>query len=153
MSQTQDKIESILREAGLSHSLQSEALKHYTQVQDDLASCKEELSRCISDRDSKMTELSQSLDKIEQLTHNLNVWSSRLSEIVSRENEMTRLEVESACAEKRVDDHKEMVSLIFRSPVVTRTMSGIAAGENHGPDGIHYATPVGVSETVTETTS
>jgi len=63
-------------------------------------------------------------DKILVLHQEIKDLAKKSNDVIEREKAITILEMTAELQESRVEDHKEMVKLIFKSPVYQKNISG-----------------------------
>ena len=145
-----DEINKIIQKAALDGVLTTGAVTQFHQVLEENKVLKEQaidLDRKFRDASEKNTKLTSQLS---QADHQLKVASERESNLLEREKKITELELTAKYQGQRVDDHKSMVSLIFRNSVLRKEVmtpvEGMAPGNGmSGTSG--YANKDQVTET------
>lgn len=105
--------------------------------------------------DDANTELSERITSVTEMYNDrqsqLQGWATRESEIKDREEKCLRLELEAEYNLKRVEDHKSMVSLVFRNSVLKKQIvtPGSSTIDQYGTKNDNYpdTTPTEEEET------
>jgi len=129
------KIEDIIKDLSTQASFTGEAMSQFIQLQ---AACNaqatqiEALERDLDKERDKVGDLNSAMRKIEKLSDErfleIEQWQARQVELEAREQKINTLEVTTACDERRVEDHQNMVGLIMRNTVMRRNYLGQEIG-------------------------
>jgi hypothetical protein len=124
------EINKIIQKAALDGVLTEGAVKQFHEVLEAnkvLTERSESLDKRLKDEASKNVTLTGEKNA---LFAEMKVMSARLADVEARETKMTELELIAKHQGQRVDDHKNMVALIFRNTTLKKqVMTPIAAVE------------------------
>ncbi len=118
------EIENAVQKAGIDGALTKEAVAQFHGV---LEKC-DELTEKNKSQEKQLSSVRNDLGACQRdlgIAQGLNKIAAEMeAAIINREQEMTKLEVRTECAEKRVEDHQNMVGLIFRNSVIRSSVLG-----------------------------
>lgn len=113
-------LEKIILRAGIDGALTEEAVAQFHALikeRDALQIENKKLGERNTELDERVTSLAEQYN--ERQTR-LQGWATREQELKDREEKCLRLELEAEYNLKRVEDHKSMVSLVFRNTVLKK---------------------------------
>jgi len=117
-----EKIEQIIRDLSTDASFSGEAMRQFLDLKtevDSQESTIKYLRRQNVEKDELATKQSRAIKAVEvaleERNHEIEGWRKRESELVDREQQRTKQEVQLQYESKRVEDHQTMVGLIFRN--------------------------------------
>ena len=143
------KIEALLVEEKLDSLLTTSALKKISGLAAEVQS----LEGINADKTKDVEKLSKLAEERERLLSDLSgqisVANKRLTDVEEREKNMLRLELSAEHQAQRVEDHKDMVKLIFRNAEIRKT--AVETGSKPVSDGSGYPVSHPTSNSVIET--
>lgn len=129
-------IKRIIDKAGIDGALTEEAIKVFNNLIAKTKSLKIELKELKTTHDELDTKYLDQGSKLAKAQTELRAFNDREDELEKREESMLRLELIAQYEKERVDDHKEMFSLVFKNLEVRRTVftpvPGVAAVDQYG---------------------
>jgi len=130
MSDLTDNLELLIQKAALDGALTQDAVaqfhtlvKERDALKTDLVELKEVHKNVVINRDALKEKVDAAVKCAEE-------WAGREQDLMDREGTCTKLEVEKACAELRVQDHKDMFVTVFRNSVLRK---GVMTPVTPGP--------------------
>lgn len=126
MSELQQKITELVTTAAKESILSPEAMIEITSIVTDYESAKElnlSLGKTIAKLETTAKEARSQILRLEGREASIAI---REGECTTREEKMLTLELTAEYQGKRVEDHREMVKLVFRNQVFKETMFGSA---------------------------
>jgi chromosome segregation ATPase len=126
-----EKIQQILLDLSGEAAFSGEAMKQFLELKGEVDSQESTINFLRSEREKdkdKVGDLNSNVRSleghIEALETERESFRKRESELLDREGQMTRIEVELACERQRVEDHQSMVGLIFRNTELRKKSFG-----------------------------
>ncbi len=136
MTELTDKLEKVIQQAAIDGALTKEAVGMFHGVLEDNEELRESLEKKDRLERERVTTLETANSNLAQATTKLSDYQTRERELEERETKITRLEIERKCADLRVEDHKEMVKLIFRNLEVRRNVFPVSPSQHINEQGI-----------------
>lgn len=126
-----EKINSLILDISKGASFSSSAMQQFVELQSEVDSQESTIrylrgelvkeKKAVTDRDGHIHTLEQVVDT---QGHEIEGWKTRERELQDREEQRVRQEVELLCEKQRVEDHQNMVGLIFRNTELRKTSRG-----------------------------
>ena len=136
MSKLTEDLDKLIRQAALDGSLTKDAvdmfhgvLKENDDIKKDLEKQNKDLSNMQKERDALSASFAQ-------ISTKLSDYQTRERELEEREQENLKLQLEAKHQGERVEDHKEMVKLVFRNLEVRRSVFPVQPSQNINDQGI-----------------
>lgn len=122
ISPAEAKISQIIKDLSTEASFSAEAMRQFMELRDECSSQESTiryLRRQNEEKDELATKQSRAIKSLEGAIEALETeresFRKRESELLDREDQRTKQEVELVYEKKRVEDHQNMVGLIFRN--------------------------------------
>jgi len=126
-----EKIQEILLGLSGEAAFSGEAMKQFLELKDEVDSQESTIKYLRRERESdkdKIGDLNSKITEqqaiIESLHHEVEGWRTRENEFKDREDNCLKNELAAFYSEKRVEDHQQMVGLIFRNSILRKTSHG-----------------------------
>jgi predicted RNase H-like nuclease (RuvC/YqgF family) len=114
------EIETILKKAAIDGTLTEEAINVFHATLKENEALKD-TNRQLKDDNTKLDERqSDYSQRYQEAVKSNDAWAQRESDLKDREKECLRLELEAKFNEKRVEDHKNMFTTVFRNSVLRK---------------------------------
>lgn len=140
MSDLTDNLETLIQKAAIDGALTADAVAQFHSLvkeRDALKTDNRRLDDLNTELEEKVNHFNQRVTAAETCAQE---WAGREQDLMDREGKCTELEIRKECAETRVDDHKNMIGLIFRNAVLKKgvmtPLAGLKAdqyGSSHAP--------------------
>ncbi len=118
------EIENAVQKAGIDGALTKEAVAQFHGVLEECAELKEKNESQAKQLSSVRDDLGKANTRCDNMQKQILIHAEREGNLENREREMTRLELKAKYMEMRVEDHQNMVGLIFRNSVLRKTALG-----------------------------
>lgn len=129
--QTMDKINELILDISKGSSFSSSAMAQFVELQSQVDTQESTLRYLRDERkkqDDRVKDLNSKITKLEadlgDLKHERTGWRARESELQDRESQAEVLSMTVKYEQKRVEDHQNMVGMIFRNTELRKTAIG-----------------------------
>lgn len=113
-----DRLNAIIQDASLEGTLSKRAIDQFQTLLEENTELKEKNESQRKQLSSLRDDLGVLNNRSEVMRNELESYQARESELVDRERQQEVLEMSVKYEQKRVDDHKNMVALVFRNTVL-----------------------------------
>lgn len=130
MSELTQELDKLIQKAALDGALTKDAVEMFHSIVTENG----ELRALRSSNAEQITKLKKELDeknsRLNVLKNECETWAGKEQDLLDRESQAEVLEMTVKYEQKRVDDHKSMVGLIFRNAVIKKgVMTPLAPSE------------------------
>ncbi len=134
-----DKINELIRDISRGAAFSSDAMAQFVELQSEVDDQESTIKFLRNEREkdkNKIGDLTSDMRTIESVleerNHEIKGWLARENELKDREEQRVRQEVELAYEKQRVEDHQNMVGLIFRNTELRKKFVGQEMHHNPG---------------------
>ncbi len=120
MSELSDQLDKVIQQASLDGTLTRDAVDQFHEILAENSSLGEENDRLKDLNAAGSKDLRETKVKLEEHRSKVSDWVGREKELAEREKNITKLELTAENEKKRVQDHINMVGLVFRNIEVRR---------------------------------
>lgn len=115
-------LHSVLNDLISKKLLAPESYQHFGAVTKELEEMRKRLDQALDAYKERNKELEDLRSRLSLAEKRNELYESRMAALEKREKEITRLEIEHACAKEAKQDIFKLVETIFRSPVVKESI-------------------------------
>jgi len=122
ISPAEAKISEIIKDLSTEASFSAEAMRQFMELRDECSSQESTIRYLRKHNTEKDEEIAKHKveirgleGQVESMEHERDGWRKREGELIDREKQITKMEVTMACDRQRVEDHQNMVGLVFRN--------------------------------------
>lgn len=124
------ELEKIILKAGIDGALTEDAVSQFHALVTERNALRTELENEKRVRKEEAEKASRYHNQLAEANETISLWATRETDLKDREDKVLRKEIESEFNEKRVADHKEMFTTVFRNSVLRKeVMTAIDAAE------------------------
>ena len=110
--------------------LAPESYQHFSEVTKELEKLRAKCAAWEQECKAIANRLYEDRDKLERAEKRIIIYEQRVEALEKREKEITRLEVEHACAKEAKTDIFRLVEAIFKSPLVRESICKTESSTN-----------------------
>ena len=121
MDLTQE-LEKVIQKAAIDQTLTPKAVEHFQEQIRQAGDLKKEVERLEKRKTEQAQEIERVVTKNREYKDELDAYKAREASLVERENKARELELKAEYQGTRVQDHKDMMGIIFRNTEVRRNI-------------------------------